>query len=133
MHHVASFSDDQWKILQELSAQRNPASFIREIVERYIRDALLQRAEGQTRVVHADFSHTAPAVNELLEGRWKALGCGKRVFDNAFNMARDWYVSHFSSEEGALTELEERHENEQLNNPRAWLYKNWVDAGRPGK
>jgi hypothetical protein len=124
MRHVASFTDDQWTILQELSGMRNPASYVREVVERHI------RAHVTTSPVNAP---PPMRVNQLLEGRWKAIGCGKQVFDHAFNSARDWYVEQFPSEEEALGELEERHEHQSLNNPRAWLYKNWFDAGRPGK
>lgn len=126
MRHQVYLTDDQWKIFQDLSGQRNPASFIRQVLDRFIRHQLTSSRADQIAPPKAEI-----AALRLLE-RWAKIGCSQRKFDD-FNTARDWYVSQFDSEDEALTELEERHAKEGLNNPRAWIYRHWRDAGAPGK
>jgi hypothetical protein len=136
MRHSVYLTDDQWKIMQDLSGQRNPASFVRQVLDKYIRNSLTS-VTGSPDSVKAMSLSVTPAADqlhdrrrEILDDRWKVIGCAFRKFDD-FNKARRWYVDQFDSEDEALTELEERHAKEGLHNPRAWLYRQWRDAGAP--
>jgi hypothetical protein len=134
MRHSIYLTDDQWKIFQDLSGQRNPASYVRQVLDKFIRHSITSTpTEGIAPKSLAginEIQRVHDRARELLDERWAKLGCAFRKFDD-FNKARRWYVNQFGSEDEALTELEERHAKEGLLHPRAWLYRHWRNAGAP--
>jgi hypothetical protein len=134
VRHSVYLTDDQWEIFQRLSKQKNPASFVRQVLDRYIRHVttVSTTVSEPALAAHVEAAKVAQQRRESLDRRWLALGCQLRKFDD-FNLARDWFITQYDSEYEALREIEERHAKEGLRIPRAWIYRHWTDAGSPGK
>lgn len=133
MKHSVYLTDDQWKMLQDESGLKNPASFVRQIIERYLRDNLQAKAnaafEELGRAARSSQPKLAelPGPSEALRERWWALGIRVRWHDKFLKQAFAWYVNKYGSEEEALQDLEHRHEHEQLHTPAAWLVRAYRD------
>lgn len=135
----------QWKFFQRITGQSRPGGKIREALDEYMEQHAVEQtvkslgvAPARTTLADALASQASHAGRHTsiddsdYAVSWANLGCAKRLLDE-FNLARDWYVSHFTDEQAAVAELEQRHAAEGLTNPRGWIFRKWQDAGSPGK